>query len=197
MSTFISEIISMRYPPEYKAAARARLIESSGALAKQKGFSSTGMDALAAAAGVTTGAFYSQFKSKSDLLYAIVDHELSRTVTAFEGKTGTDLEKVTQWYLSPKHAAHPETGCPIPSLGAEIARADDATRQHFENLLKQIVETLQHTTKTDEIAWQLLAQAVGAIMLSRAVINPETQLTILKAAQQGILSHITSSESDC
>ena len=110
---------------------------------------------MAAAAGVTTGAFYSQFKSKSDLLYAIVDHELSRTVTAFEGKTGTDLEKVMQWYLSPKHAAHPETGCPIPSLGAEIARADVATRQHFENLLKQIVETLQHTTKTDEIAWQL------------------------------------------
>lgn len=187
----MSEIISMRYPPEYKAAARAKLIEASGALAKQKGFSNTGMDALAAAAGVTTGAFYSQFKSKADLLYAIVDYELSRTANTFEGKTGADLEKVLQWYLSPKHAAHPETGCPIPSLGAEIARADDATRQHFEDLLKQIVKTLEINTNSPETAWQLLIQAVGAIMLSRAVINPETQLTILKAAQQTMLKHLT------
>lgn len=71
---------------------------------KKRGFASTGMDALAAAAGVTTGAVYSQFRSKSDLLYAIVDQELSHTVEAFIGKTGEDLKKVLALYMS---------GCPV------------------------------------------------------------------------------------
>ncbi len=173
----------MRYPPEYKAAARARLIEAGGTLAKKMGFSNTGMDALAAAAGVTTGAFYTQFKSKAELLHAIVDHELSRTVAAFAGKTGKDLQRVMGWYLSPRHAAHPEDGCPIPSLGQEIARADDATRQRFEALTGQLVDALAAGTADRATAWALLAQAVGGVLLARAVHSPAAQTEILNAVQ--------------
>lgn len=171
----------MRYSPEHKIAARAKLIEAGGALAKKAGFSNTGMDALAAAAGVTTGAFYSQFKSKADFLYAIVDHELSRTVAAFDGKVDKDLEQTISWYLSPQHAAHPENGCPIPSLGAEIGRADDATRQRFEELVINLVDVLANSTTDRAHAWSLLAQSVGGVILARAVANPNTQQDILEA----------------
>lgn len=181
----------MRYPPEYKAAARARLIEAGGALAKKEGFNNTGMDALTAAAGVTTGAFYSQFKSKAELLHAIVDHELSRTLQAFSDKSGRELQRVLGWYLSPRHAAHPEEGCPIPALGPEIARADDATRQRFEELLKQLADTLEPVTTDRTQAWSVLAQAVGGVILARAVLNPETQGEILGAVQAAALLAVT------
>lgn len=177
----------MRYPPEYKAAARVKLIEAGGALAKQEGFNNTGMDALTAAAGVTTGAFYSQFKSKAELLHAIVDHELSRTLQAFSGKNVQELQRVLGWYLSPRHAAHPEDGCPIPALGPEIARADDATRLRFEELLRQLADTLEPATTHRNEAWAILAQAVGAVVLARAVLNPETQDEILGAVQAAAL----------
>ncbi|MDE2421291.1 MAG: TetR/AcrR family transcriptional regulator [Gammaproteobacteria bacterium] len=173
----------MRYSPEYKSAANAKLIEAGGALAKKSGFSNTGMMAFANAAGVTTGAFYSQFGSKADFLYAIVDHELSRTIEAFKGKTGKELERTISWYLSPEHAAHPEHGCPIPSLGAEIGRADDATRKRFEELVGNLVSSIEAGTTDRAQAWALLAQSVGGMILARAVASQEAQEEILGAIQ--------------
>lgn len=182
LSTSESEF-KMRFPPEYKATARAKLIEISGALAKKAGFAITGMNAFAAAAEVTTGAFYSQFGSKSELLRAIVDHELSRTVAAFAGKTGEDLRRVVHWYLSPSHAAHPEKGCPIPALGPEIARADVKTRQEFEVLVQQLNSAIAVGTGDRAKAWSLLAQSIGGVILARAVISPEIQREILESVQ--------------
>lgn len=173
----------MRYPPEHKAAARSKLLQAGGALVKKAGFAGTGMDALAAAAGVTTGAVYSQFRSKTELLHAMVDHELSCTIDAFTGKSGEELKRALAWYTSARHVDHPEHGCAIPSLAPEIARADEATRQHFEDLLKQIVALLEPATKEPAQAWALLAQLVGGVMLARAVPNAQTQHDILASVQ--------------
>ncbi len=183
----------MRYPANHKTVARAKMIEAGGALAKKSGFSNTGMDALTSAAGVTTGAFYSQFQSKAELLYAIIDYELSRTVEAFDGKTEADFVKTLAWYVSPKHAAHPELGCPIPSLGAEIARADDNTRQRFEELTEQLVNALNKNLQDKNKSWALLSQAIGAVVLARAVLSPNKQQEILNAVQSASLSMLEKS----
>lgn len=173
----------MRYPPEHKAAARARLVEAGGALAKKSGFSNTGMDALAAAAGVTTGAVYSQFRSKSELLYAIVDHELTRTLAMFSGKSHEELKQVLAAYLSAGHVTHPDKGCPMPTLGPEIARADDHVREHFEALMSAVVAPIEAALGDREKAWTLLAQAIGGVLLARAVLSQEGQQEILGAVR--------------
>ena len=61
----------MRYPATHKQDTRARLLKTTGALAKRQGFAGTGVDGLMAAAGLTSGAFYSHFRSKGELLDAI------------------------------------------------------------------------------------------------------------------------------
>lgn len=129
------------------------------------------MDALAAAAGVTTGAFYSQFRSKTEFLHAIVEHELSAIVKVFEGKSGKGLERTIGWYLGQNHTSHPETGCPIPALGAEIGCADDSTKKIFEELTSKMVTALEVGTADRSKAWALLAQSVGGIILARAVLS--------------------------
>jgi AcrR family transcriptional regulator len=61
----------MRYPPDQKAKAWAA---QAGARAFRKcGFNGIGVDGLAAAAGVTSGAFYSNFANKEELLAACLD----------------------------------------------------------------------------------------------------------------------------
>lgn len=184
----------MRYPPEHKAAARSRLLEAGGALVKKSGFAGTGMDALAAAAGVTSGALYSQFRSKTELLHAIVDHELMRTVNAFMGADAEEMKRILAWYTSANHVNHPEYGCAIPSLGPEIARADASTREHFETLLRQIVNLVEPSIKTPEQTWALLAQIVGGVMLARAVLNESTQHEILASVQNAATGMLTSSD---
>ena len=73
----------MRYPKEHKEKARQRLVENSGRLAKQRGFAASGVDALAAASGVTSGSFYKHFSGKSDLFAAVVTAELQRSAQRF------------------------------------------------------------------------------------------------------------------
>ncbi len=169
----------MRYSPEQKLATRQRLIESGAALAKKEGFGNTGMDALMAAAGLTTGAFYSQFRSKPELLHAIVEHELDRTLTLFAGKSDERLLRALTAYLSPFHAEHPELGCSIPTLGGEIARADIATRESFEARLLQLQASFSNTLGSDDAAWALICQAVGGVLVARAMATPERRDEVL------------------
>ncbi len=54
--------------------ARPRLLQAALALVREKGYSSTSVDELCAAAGVTKGAFFHHFKSKDALAVAAANH---------------------------------------------------------------------------------------------------------------------------
>lgn len=185
----------MRYPPEHKIQARRQLLKAGAALAKQQGFANTGMDALTAAAGVTTGAFYTQFTSKADFLHAMIAQELAQVVGNFAHKTPQELQRVLSMYLSVWHVQHPEKGCPIPALGAEIARADDRTKIEFEQQLVSLIDIISAAVSNREQAWALLAQAVGAIVLARAVADPAQQQEIVQSVLQQSLSVLASASS--
>ncbi|MEW9897176.1 TetR/AcrR family transcriptional regulator [Chitinivorax sp. PXF-14] len=181
----------MRYAPEYKATARAKLLETSGALAKKKGFGVTGVDALMAEAGLTSGAFYSHFKSKNELLSAIIENELARTSAMFDRPDTKSILKAIRGYLSAEHVASPETGCLIPTLGPEVARADAATRALFEQGITRMQSTLQQKMPHDGDAWAVISMAVGALVIARAMETPETQREALDAVAKHIEAIIT------
>lgn len=63
----------MRYQPGHKEEKRKELLKATGRKVKVNGFAATGVDALAQAAGMTSGAFYSHFGSKSDWLKALIN----------------------------------------------------------------------------------------------------------------------------
>jgi AcrR family transcriptional regulator len=170
----------MRYSPEHKQVNRQRFLEAGAALAKREGFGNTGMDALMAEAGLTTGAFYTQFRSKTEFLHAIIEHELGKTVAAFEGKSLPELQQALAFYLSPWHARHPAQGCPVPALGAEVARADMATRSAFEERLLQLHALFAAALGGNrQKAWALVSQAIGAVLLARAMATPAVQEEVL------------------
>lgn len=101
----------MRYPKEHKEQARNRLLKGGGSHAKKHGFGGSGMDALAAAAGVTTGSLYKHFDGKSDLFSELIRSELQRTAQRFSAITPGDIEaaaKALAVYLSLNHVKHPE-----------------------------------------------------------------------------------------
>jgi AcrR family transcriptional regulator len=63
----------MRTRAEQKAATRARLIDAAAVVVAAKGVEGASVDAIASAAGVTTGALYASFRTKGDLLAALVE----------------------------------------------------------------------------------------------------------------------------
>ncbi len=176
----------MRYPPGHKQAARQRLLDTAARVVKKEGFAATGLADLMAAAGVTTGAFYTQFRSRSELLGAIVERDLARLNAAYGRATARELRRLLRRYLSIAHVEHPEDGCPLPSLAAEIARADEPTREAFETLLVEQRDLLTAILGGETPAWAALAQVVGAVMLARAVLSPTIREAILDAARQNL-----------
>lgn len=177
----------MRYPKEHKDQARQRLVENGARLAKERGFAATGIDAMAAESGVTSGSLYKHFGGKSDLFAAIVEAELQRSAERFSGVAEADaksFEKALDAYLSLQHVDHPERGCALPSLTAEVARADESVRAAFQEGLLGIHEALKRWVKSSDTAWALIAQSVGAVMLARAVLDDDVRRDVLSAAKK-------------
>lgn len=183
----------MRYTKQYKDEARHRLLAASGSHAKQHGFGGSGMSALAAAAGVTTGSLYKHFDGKADLFASVISAELARAAERYAAtgaKDATSGAKALASYLSLQHIQHPENGCPLPSLAAEVARADDSVREAFQTGLLAIHANVEKLTGSSEAAWTLIAQNVGAVMIGRAMSDEKLKRGLLKAlrrAGEGLL----------
>jgi TetR/AcrR family transcriptional repressor of nem operon len=178
----------MRYTATRKAETRNHLLDASGALIKKKGYAATGVDALMAAAGMTSGAFYNHFSSKAELFAALVEHELEHSLAKLTDNSACQQDKEwpmrqLQRYLSWKHVQNPEGGCPLPSLGAEIARADNAAKEKYETALKQMHAIWEKQLGDRKLAWATMAQLVGSVLLARAMSSEKTGKEVLEASK--------------
>lgn len=178
----------MRYSSTHKQETRAKLLDSSSAIAKKGGFDATGIDALMAAIGLTGGAFYSHFKSKDELFEALIEREMSNSTEMLAGDEGTapdHVAKMLRAYLSTYHALHPESGCALPTLGPEIARSAPPVRAAVERSLKKLQRGwADRFDGNGDKAWALIAQCVGAIVLARAVESERTRQEILASSRR-------------
>lgn len=179
----------MRYSVSHKAETREKLIESSGAIAKQGGFSTASVDALMRAIGLTGGAFYSHFPSKDDLFGAIVERELGSSLARLAragdgpGEPTRKLRECLQHYLNLAHVNCPESGCALPALGAEIARADASVRENAEHWMRELQQGWARILQSDELAWAFLAQCVGALVVARMLVSPAAQEQVLAGSK--------------
>jgi TetR/AcrR family transcriptional regulator, transcriptional repressor for nem operon len=177
----------MRYSSTHKEETREKLMSSSRAIAKQGGFASTGVDALMASIGLTGGAFYSHFPSKQALFEALIEEEVDNSAKMLAGNEDSSSDHVAKClrsYLSTSHALHPEVGCVLPTLGAEIARATPQVRETVEQALKVTQKSWSQRTGDSDAAWALIAQCVGALVLARAVESERTRKEILAASRR-------------
>jgi AcrR family transcriptional regulator len=184
----------MRYSAEHKAQTREKLLTSSGALAKRGGFTGTGVDGLMKAIGLTGGAFYGHFASKDELFAAIVERELSHSIELLGSGSRDKLQRCLARYLSMKHVEQPDSGCALPTLGAEIARADLAVRQNAEHWLVRLQQAWGEELEDPQLAWAILAQCVGALVVARMLASPARQEEVLASSQALIAASLTAAD---
>ncbi|MCL6247814.1 TetR/AcrR family transcriptional regulator [Acinetobacter sp. ANC 4945] len=184
----------MRYKPEYKQQKRQELLNITGQIAKKNGFAATGVDGLMQAAGVTSGAFYSHFSSKQDLLKALVEYELQQSFNLWQSNPHHNAADWINFeldrYLTPSHLEHPEQGCVLPTLATEVARADDTIKQAYEKELLRGHALFSTHLASEEKAWAMMSQLVGAVLIARAMHDPELQKSILQANKMIIQDYL-------
>jgi len=179
----------MRYPSSHKEETRKKLLASARAIAKKGGFGTTGVDELMASIGMTGGAFYGHFPSKEALFGELVVEEIANSGEMLGGDENSPPDHVAQRlrsYLSSYHALHPETGCLLPALGPEIARANPEVKGTVEQGLKQLQKSWASRIGNPDAAWALIAQCVGALVLARCVESERTRKEILASSRRFI-----------
>ena len=183
----VTEDFRVRYSTEHKEQTRQKLVQSSGAIAKQGGFSATGVAGLMKAIGLTGGAFYNHFPSKDDLFSEIVRQELSNSHINLRAQAGgltrDTLQRCLDQYLSLAHLHNPQNGCAIPTLGAEIARADISVREEAEHWLVALHQAWATTLNDEALAWAMLSQCVGALLIARMLAGEDPRQAVLQASR--------------
>ena len=185
----------MRYPPGHKQVTRGRIVAAAGARFRSRGYAATGVDEVMQAAGLTPGGFYAHFPSKQALLAEALGLSAGAMQQSLLG--GLDdvegaplLRAVVGRYLSRTHRDHPEAGCPLPSLAAEVARDGRAPRLAVQEYLVSIAAALGPRTPAapglspEDRVLATAALLAGALLLSRAVPDPALSERILRAARR-------------
>lgn len=182
----------MRYPADQKAKASAALLRAGTRSMKVAGFNGIGVDGLAAAADVTSGAFYSNFANKEAMLEAIVEAAVgepfvSDTNSGTRAERRVKLKAFVAEYLSAEHVENPGDGCVMPTLSADVARSGAPTREAYERRISVLAGRMAELfdgADPERRAWSLVALMVGAVSISRAMSDPATQAEVLDAANQ-------------
>ncbi|QXI26769.1 TetR/AcrR family transcriptional regulator [Pseudomonas vanderleydeniana] len=183
----------MRYSLSHKQETRERLLQSSASSAKRSGFASIGVDGLMKAIGLSGGAFYGHFSSKDELFGAIVERELSQSLARLGGEgqpSLAQLERCLKLYLSMSHVEQAEDGCALPALGAEIARAEMAVRERAEDWMCRLQQRWAQALGSESLAWSILSQCVGALVVARMMSTPALQRQVLKSSHDEISRQI-------
>lgn len=169
--------------------AHDRLVAAAGRGFRKGGFGGIGVDALAKEAGLTSGAFYAHLGSKAGAFRVAVDDGLRfllNGIEEFQVRHDTDWrDKFVDFYLGDRMAVGLDEACALPTLTADVARADDETRQSYEEDLKAIVDKIANGPGkpiSRDRAWALLATLTGAAGMARAVPDPRLREEILVAA---------------
>jgi TetR/AcrR family transcriptional regulator, transcriptional repressor for nem operon len=186
----------MRYPASETAEKHEKILQEAARLFRERGFGGVGVAEIMKAAGLTHGAFYAHFSSKEVLEAEAVDHAFAQSDQRLHTRTAeaTDPKRVfLDSYLSEAHRDHPGSGCAIAALGPEIARKSPA-RQPFTRWVKHMIDGTagrfrwKRKSPARDNAIHLLSAAVGALVLARAVDDPQLANEILETVRESLAS---------
>jgi AcrR family transcriptional regulator len=186
----------MRYEKGHKDATRQHIVDVASRQFRENGVAAVGIAGIMTDAGLTNGAFYSHFKSKEDLVQAVLSNVLRRREATLRTASETDagLEATIRDYLSPRHRDRPGGGCPTAALVAEVARHPKATRDAFTGKISAFIALIATQIRAGSAserrrnAVAIYGMMVGTLQLARAVSDQQLSDEILESGVSAALA---------
>ena len=162
-----------------KEQTHQRMLDAASASFRANGYAGIGVDGIAKAAGVTSGAFYAHFGSKGGAFDAALKAGLDEVMAAipqFRAEHGKGwLEAFADYYLSKAHRDDLSGGCAMTALSLEVVRANGQVHAAYEDGMATIAglvaEGLAGGTSDERSAraWVMLSTLIGGLTTARAV----------------------------
>jgi AcrR family transcriptional regulator len=159
---------------------RDHIVEAADRLFYRRGYEHTSFADIAEVVRISRGNFYYHFKTKDEILEAVIDARLASTRKMLEqwendGKEPADRIRSFIRILIANRADIKRYGCPVGTLATELAKLNHAAQPEagklltlFRTWLRRQFALLGRTAEADALAMHLLARSQGVAMLASA-----------------------------
>lgn len=188
----------MKISKEQAQENHDRVVEIAARLFRERGFDGVGVAELMKTAGFTHGGFYNHFPSKEALAVKAANFAYRHRAEQVGPDDG--IEKILSKYLSDEHLKDLGGSCPTAGLGSDAARQTEEVRAAFGEGIKGMIRSYdaalgdrapQSRAARRALALNLLAKAVGAVVMARAVpANDPLAHEILRTCLAGALDDV-------
>lgn len=171
---------------------REHILQAADQLFYERGFENTSFANIADAVGISRGNFYHHFKSKDDILEAVIALRADRTqatLDQWEAEGGSPEGRIRCFIriLIANRTQIMQHGCPVGTLSSELAKLDHALQPQanylftlFRVWLARQFTALGRKKDADALAMHVLARSQGVATLAnafrdKAFINSEVE----------------------
>ncbi|WP_163831356.1 TetR/AcrR family transcriptional regulator [Spartinivicinus ruber] len=183
----------MPWTDNHKQVTRKRILDSAARLFAHKGYDNVSINEVMQDAGLTRGAFYAHFGSKSELYAESIITAAtngSDSLQQFSSSTQS-FDYLIKAYLSQEHRAGDEMHCPLAFLVTDVSQRDDTVRNVYTQAFKGFVNrlsTIKQNPKSlsTETALQNAVLMIGGLAIARAINEEALAEQLLNACQQGV-----------
>lgn len=171
--------LAMPLTPEHKQRSRQKILKSAFILFTEHGFENVSIDQIMKKAGMTRGAFYAHFSSKSNLYKESISYSTLRSsLLKVKNESLSDKEWVEQLlheYLSSNHSTGiSATRCPLAFLTTDIALRDSLIRSTYSDIYKNMNKRILEYTKSysncdSDRMLAITSMIIGGVAIGRAL----------------------------
>lgn len=159
---------------------RELIVEAADQLFYRQGFEHTSFADIAAAVQISRGNFYHHFKSKDDILDAVIELRLANTrhmLMQWEREAATPEECIRSYIhiVIANRAPIKRYGCPVGTLCTELAKLNHLSRRGankvftlFREWLGDQFRQLGKGEESDRLAMHVLAWSQGVATMANA-----------------------------
>lgn len=160
---------------------RDHIVEAADRLFYENGYGHTSFAHIADSVQISRGNFYYHFKSKDEILDAVITLRLANTqrmLDRWEQDAASPLERLRRFIdmLIVNQAPILRYGCPVGTLCTELAKLDHAGKEQanalftlFRTWLKRQFVALGRKSDADALAMHLLGRSQGIATLANAL----------------------------
>jgi TetR/AcrR family transcriptional regulator, transcriptional repressor for nem operon len=175
-----------------KAASHDRILDIAAARIRRDGIDGLAVAEIMKEAGLTHGGFYRHFDSRDHLIAEAAQRALSQgsawTIASARLGGQRGYAALVDGYLSTWHRDHPEAGCGVAGVAADVARAGGPARASYTRQVQECLAVLADLIANpdrqagEREAVLTLSALVGAISMARAADDPDLARHILANA---------------
>lgn len=160
---------------------RDHIVEAADQLFYENGYENTSFADIANSVKISRGNFYYHFKTKDEILDAVIGLRLANTqrmMDQWELDAKDPIERIRSFIniLIVNQALIMRYGCPVGTLCTELAKLNHASKEQanmlfalFRSWLTKQFVALGHESEADSLAMHLLARSQGVATLVNAL----------------------------